>query len=244
MWENLKNTVEEHPLATGVVVFAVGIVVILWFRRGSGGNTVVDNTGLYNAQAAAIASGNALQGLQYQLQSQNANLQTQFAAKQDQNATNLAIAKLSADMQTTLGLAQITETGHEADLAAQTSQAISTLNATVAQSAQQTQVQIAGIAGDVTKASITAQTELGKAALSTNLAIATANQQEQIALSQNALSAVQAQSAATQAAAAAQTESAKAEQARQDSIHYYIWQTGLSPNYVDMNALSQIGGKI
>ncbi len=82
----IPAVIKEHPYVSGVTVFLVGIFVLYelgWFGGSSGGTTGGDPTltAYYQAESAAQQSGNAL------------------AIAQDQNATAVNLAQVSAGVQ-------------------------------------------------------------------------------------------------------------------------------------------------
>ena len=178
-WQKIKQFAEEHPFALGVIIFIGGAVIVYFlFRGGSAPATSGTNdSGYYNALAAATQSGNQLQATQAALQAHSADVQAGLMGQQDTNATQLAITKVNNDAAVSIATQQITEQGHVADLTAQTAQLESTLAAQVAQGNNNTQIQLAQIgantanlnittAGNVEMASISAQKDIASASIS------------------------------------------------------------------------------
>ena len=70
-WGNIKTLAEKHPYMLAGGVFLIGAVLIYYFYSGgSSSSTTSAAAANQNAQAAAIASGNALQAAQLQDQTQ------------------------------------------------------------------------------------------------------------------------------------------------------------------------------
>lgn len=134
-WDWMK----EHPYVTAGIVFAVGVLVVLMFLPKSQAAAPPDNVSaaLAAGQAAAIESGNQLQGMQ---------LQAQTAAQ----AIDAGVKTDAADGANAVALAQISS-------AANTSAA--TISAGMAKDTNATQLAIAGVAAGaaVQQSSIAAQ---------------------------------------------------------------------------------------
>jgi hypothetical protein len=89
--------ITEHPYVSAGVVATVGVIYLM---SGSGGGSSQTATSAA-VDPSVVGAGMALQGQQMQLQAHSQDVQAQLAASQDTNATNIAIAKMNADNNTT-----------------------------------------------------------------------------------------------------------------------------------------------
>lgn len=156
--DKIKQFVEDHPIATAVGVFVIGVIIIYSFSGGS--STTAANTSYnpgaadqayYNAEAAAMQAGDQLQGQQLQLQAHANDTQASLAAVTVNDQTQAQIAQIQANAQTgDMTLQAQTAQLYNAEQA-QTQQLISTLTAGVqtAQFNDELQSNLAGIQAQV-----------------------------------------------------------------------------------------------
>jgi hypothetical protein len=195
LWSKIEGWAKAHPMATGLIIFAVGAVLIYLFSRGS--STAATATAgqpsdaYYQAEAAVAASGNQLQAAQLQAQAQSTAYGDQLTAANNDIAGQVTLAQIQAQQNTTvaslqekLGLAQTSAQESVANTA-------STLTAQVQQAGITAQTNIANI-------NATAATTQAQTAANEQLGIAATN-------AQVAESSTQAQLAATEAGYSAQT---------------------------------------
>jgi hypothetical protein len=95
------NWAEEHPWATGAIVFGGGLLVLWWL--GVFGGTTQSNSGQSNSAAAFYAAEAAQTQAGTQLQLATVQSAAQTAQAQIQASTAAQIAQTQADAQTTLG---------------------------------------------------------------------------------------------------------------------------------------------
>lgn len=148
MFEKIKTFASEHPWGLAGIIFVIGVILIwlFWPRSNGATATTADpNASYYNAQAAAVQAGGQVYAAQIA-----ANAQTDQAKTEADLAAKIAgfqsdVANNQINAQRDLGLAQITEQGHEADVGLQTVNAQSTAATALAKIAADSTTTIATI---------------------------------------------------------------------------------------------------
>jgi hypothetical protein len=99
---NVSNFVEEHPYGTGAIVFVIGVIIIMAMMRRNASTTPAAGgqaTGLADAQALSVQASTSLAAAQLQAQSANNAINAAVTKDQQDNATAVQLATLSAQSQ-------------------------------------------------------------------------------------------------------------------------------------------------
>lgn len=122
--------IKHHPLESGGIVFAAGILYLILHRTSSAGTT---GTSTSASDVATIQADAAVQAAQIQAQSQANQFNAAAGVQNNQTAAQVSIATIAGQVQT-----------NNDTLAAQTSQVIAGLQAQVANYSTAASVQING----------------------------------------------------------------------------------------------------
>ena len=89
--------VKEHPYLSAGAVFVIGVVVIIYLRRGSTATPVNNSaSSFYNAQAAAVSSANQLAAYQTQYQAATNSVNQGAQVALQNGADQVQVAQLAA----------------------------------------------------------------------------------------------------------------------------------------------------
>jgi hypothetical protein len=216
-WHSIEEWGAKHPVALGIGVFVIGAIVIyLIFPKST---PAPANTGpsdaYYQAQAAAITSGNQLSEAQLSAQQHANDTAAALAATQTQIAGNVSIASIQAATADTVTQLQTDAATSIANRQAASTDLASTLAASVAGARVAADQNIAGLnaAAATSQAQIAANDHIATTALQGQTAqflaqtsAAAATSQAQIAAGENiATTSLQGQTAQFLAQTEAQT---------------------------------------